>query len=228
MPADPYPVPPRLKRTGVASELSLQPTVQEVLKGVEKWAAAEQWTVLEHIQLHKQLRDGVYSNGTECVTNHSTAGCAGDTDDAGYFDSPPLSAITEDTMDIVVGANSQRTGKSVYSSLAVYTLPIGGGQASTLGGAAISSMHYADSATKFAPKAEGIERLFAVKVTYGACNHGEVWCLNVTQTTRPHVLVYVTRAYLDMSTRTGPDPQQLLPAIVVRLRRTASTGTFTV
>jgi len=177
---------------------------------------------MEHVSLKPQLRDGVYSNGTECITNHSTAGCLGDTDDAAYFDSPPLSALTQDTMDIVVGVNSHRSGKAAYSSCAVYTGRTGGGQRGVIGGAALADFQYDGSAARFIPDDLGlkkVEELFALKVEYGTCGATEKWCLNATQTEEPHELVYVTRAYLDNTTGTGPWPYEMLPAIVVRLRK---------
>merc|ERR1712232_797655 len=130
-----------------------------------------------------------------------------------------MGALTPNKMDIIVGANSHQTGKSAYSSAAVYTGKIGGGQRGIIGGAALASFQYEGSASRFAPGAAGVNKLFALSVKYGTCGQMEKWCLNATVTQTPHELVYVTRAYLDKLTGTGPWPYEMLPAVVVRLHR---------
>jgi hypothetical protein len=221
------------------NELDLNATQAVVLAGVHAWAKKSGYTVEQQVTLQIQLRDGVPSNGTECVTNRSTAGCFLDTDDAAYFDSSLLPALEADdaVIDMIVGANSFVSGQAVYSSAAVYTLPVDGGQLSVLGGAAVANQAYTNSAQRFAPpNTPRIDELFALTVRYGSCpphsslphshssrmNQGQVtqqWCLNATVTDEEHQVLYVTRAYLNPKTLTGPDPAALLPAVVVRLRR---------
>jgi hypothetical protein len=91
---EPLPTRPRRNKTTPTDERHLNGTLTLVLAGVRKWAAKQGYIVERQTQLHVQLRDGVPSNGSECVTNRTTTGCFLDTDDAAYFDSPPLPALT--------------------------------------------------------------------------------------------------------------------------------------
>jgi len=156
------------------------------------------------------------------VLNRSTAGCALDTTDAAYMDSPPLPALGGGSIDVVVGTNQFATRKATYSSVTAYTMPVGGGQGAVLGGAAMSSMDYTGSAARFRPMPEAAQ-FFALTVRPASepCAAAERWCLNATLAPKRTAvqLVYVTRAYLEPSTHTGPDPHDLLPAVVLRLER---------
>jgi hypothetical protein len=222
--ADPFPTPARRSRIGVHSEVEMQPLIAELLDSVSLWAGQADWLVDQIIPLQPMLRDGVYSNGTQCITNKSTAGCFGDTDDAAYLISNPLLALRPGNLDIIVGANHAATGMAAYSSAAVYTNPAGGGQAQTLGGAAMSSAEYAGSAQRYIVAEDHVNasQLFAIDVKYGGCAPGERWCLNATVTDTEHTVTYVTRAYLNPETGTGPSPDQLVHGFVVRLQRNAA------
>ena len=211
----------RRSRTTDHSELGLKGARDALVDVVRQWGEARGMHIAAQEMLTPLLRDGQPSNGTECATNHSTQGCAFDTDDAAYLVSVPVPSMPRnDSMatDVVVGANPQLTRKGAYGSLVVYTSPVGGGQQSVLGGAAINSVEYSGSAALFG----GDKSLYAVFVRAGGCASGERFCVNTTQTTEEHVLTYVARAYLDPETATGPDPHQILPAVVLRLRSSAS------
>eukprot|EP01051_Picozoa_sp_SAG22_P023982 SAG22_NODE_6436_length_855_cov_9.350529_1_plen_219_part_01 len=116
----------RLETAGHATELQLLASRSKVEALVVSWGVARGLRLAARVTMTPQLRDGVYSNGTECVTNRTSRGCFLDTDDAGYFDSAKLSALTSQGVDVIVGANSQRTCMAVYSSVSVYTVPTAG------------------------------------------------------------------------------------------------------
>merc|ERR1712136_668653 len=114
------------------------------------------------------------------------------------------------------GSSSWRSGKAVYGSVGVYTAPLIGGQLAVLGGAAMNSAEYDGSANRFHSS------MSAVVTRYGgvdsACGATEKWCLNATVTDKAHVLTYVSRAYLNPQTQTGPDADELLAPVVLRFR----------
>ena len=104
-----------------------------------------------------------------------------------------------------------------------------------LGGAALANPAYFHSAARFAPpdlqNSSDVDMLYALTVRYGTCGIGEQWCLNATVTppgeAKKYNVLYVTRTYLNPSTLTGPDPSELLPAVVLRLvRRSADANTL--
>lgn len=223
--ADPFPTPRRRNRTAAGiSEFGLESNFSRLLQSVKAWAGAEGWEVADVVPLSPMLRDGVYSNGTECITNRSTTGCSADTDDAAYMITGHLEPLLPDGLDIILGTNQARTGMAVYSSAAVYTVPVGGGQAHTLGGAAIDIAKYDGSAQRYISEADpmNVSSFFAIDVGYGTCDTDARWCINATVVDQAHNVTYVTRAYLNPETGTGPDPDQLLRPTVVRLRPSAA------
>jgi hypothetical protein len=77
----PFPTPTRRNKSASTAppELSLNSTMETILQGVADWGSERGYEVERRVTLTVQLRDGVPSNGTECVTNRSTAGCYADT-----------------------------------------------------------------------------------------------------------------------------------------------------
>merc|ERR1712146_609251 len=109
---------------------------------------------------------------------------------------------------------------AVYSSVAVYTGPRGGDQASAKGGPTMDSPEFAGSAQRYVMPERHLDasQLFAVDVRYAGCVSGDHWCLNTTVTGKDQVMSYATRAYLNPETGTGPDPYQLAQSFLVRLQ----------
>ena len=95
-PPRPLVTPPRRSKAmpkGMPTEREmLNASLAALITNVETFAQTKGLKVQFKHSLAPQLRDGVPSNGTECVTNRSTTGCALDTDDAAYFDSPRLAS----------------------------------------------------------------------------------------------------------------------------------------
>jgi len=217
----PLATPLRRQRSTGRTEQYLQSEAEDVEMGVLAWATEQGLFLKERAVMSPMLRDGVKSNGTECITNRSTAGCFEDTDDCGYLVAGPLSALQGGDIDVVVGSNSWRSGKAVYGSVGVYTAPLIGGQLAVLGGAAMNSAEYDGSANRF-HSSMSAQSIYAVVTRYGgddsACGATEKWCLNATVTDKAHVLKYVSRAYLNPKTQTGPDADELLAPVVLRFR----------
>jgi hypothetical protein len=238
-PFQPLPTPRRRVRAmaaGAATERHLLPARSEVERLVGSWAKAAGLQVRARIAMTPQLRDGVYSNGTECVSNRSTHGCFLDTDDACYYDSGALEALPADGIDVVIGANSYNTGMAAYSSVSAYTTAFGARPQ----GVAMDSLEYNGSVAQFAQStvvgtpvdSSVYSQLFAVLIRSrpGNSSHspGEPscgrWCLNATWMARPHTVAYNTRAYLNPTTKTGPAPTDMLPPVVIRLRPVSASS----
>ncbi len=176
------------------------------------------------LAVRSQLRTDAL-NGTECIEYNSA--CLRDNEDACYFNSNfnasnySKQLMTDDRFYVVLGVNHNTINQTVYSSVGIYKLTPGYPRYSQIGGITNFDPNFANSAVMFDPSLENVAQMFAVTVARPQncelMNGKDVPCLGVNEQKIGDIdpFIFVTRAYLNPSTQTGPSYEQIIPDVVL-------------
>jgi hypothetical protein len=150
-------------------------------------------------------------SGRRCIERGTP--CLGDNADTTYIASIPtwLSDQPQDFL-IVVGINHQATGKASYMNLGVYHVK------RLMGIGAVTGDDLAGSAERYLPNHPLGQYLYAYKFARNC--QGEADCFTVPTEAigvpLDDALNFIERPYLELATKTGPLPSQLLIPEVLR------------